>query len=74
MSGFDDVMVRVSEQDGLGWCKISSCYSVCCQSFLSGIFHLIFLTDSVLQVTETIESETELEGGGYCVLISMDSN
>lgn len=74
MSGADDVMVRVSEWDGLGWCKISSCYSVRCQSFLSGIFNLIFLTDSVLQVTETIESETELEGGGFCVLISVDSN
>lgn len=37
--------------------------------FLSGIFHLIFLADSVLQVTETVESETELEGGGYCILI-----
>ena len=39
------------------------------QSFISGIFHLIFLDDSVLQVTETVENETELEGGGYCILI-----
>ena len=72
MSGADDVMVRVSEWDGLGWCRISSCCSVCKlkhQSFISGVFHLIFLDDSVLQETETVESETELEGGGYCVLI-----
>lgn len=39
------------------------------QSFISGIFRLIFLDDSVLQVTETVENETELEGGGYCILI-----
>ena len=39
------------------------------QSFISGIFHLIFLDDSVLQVTETVENETELEGGDYCILI-----
>lgn len=39
------------------------------QSFISGIFRVIFLDDSVLQVTETVENETELEGGGYCILI-----
>lgn len=39
------------------------------QLLISGVFHLIFLDDSVLQETETVESETELEGGGYCVLI-----
>ena len=31
--------------------------------FISGIFHLIFLDHGVLQVTETVESETANEGG-----------
>lgn len=60
MSGADDVMVRVSGvRIGMvqNFIMLLSMQVKIYQLLISGVFHLIFLDDSVLQETETVESE-----------------